>query len=315
MTDDQNDIDAQASVLMKSGIRLFDEGSAEAAAEALGYFDRALLLRRTLPIDAVPVFRYGLAACLLNRADALVRLGGDDNLSDALGAYDEASSLLQALPLSDDPRFPRRLAMAHQNRGVALQIRDAADPRAVAAFGEALTVLGAPEAASIADRQYLQGATLANLANAWTSRQEEGAAVSARQAATDAMVLVAETEAADVDAAEVGLKARHVLCRTVARQLSTTGPLSDGVHEATDAVDDGLRLVRLWEQKGVEQFRPIAADLFRFGAMVYGTFQPHFLEEFLHDQLDPASAPEAYFESAEMRAAFARVRRALENNA
>ena len=310
MTDDPNDIDAQASVLMKSGIRLFDEGSTEGAAEALGYFDRALSLRRRLPIDAVPTFRYGLAACLLNRADALVRLGGDDNLSEALGAYDEAASLLQALPLSEDPRFPRRLAMAHQNRGVALQIRDAADPRAVAAFAEALTVLGAPEAASIADRQYLQGATLVNLANAWTSMPAEGAAP-ARQAATDAMILVADSEAADVDAAEVGLKARHVLCRTVARQLSTSGPLSDGVHEATDAVDDGLRLVRLWEQKGVARFRPVAADLFHFGAIVYGTFQPHFLEEYLREQLDPASAPAAYFESAEMQEAIARVKNAF----
>ena len=33
MTDDPNDIDAQASVLMKSGIRLFNEESTEGAAE------------------------------------------------------------------------------------------------------------------------------------------------------------------------------------------------------------------------------------------------------------------------------------------
>src|SRR5262245_6728094 len=103
---------------MKRGIELLNQGSMEGAAEALGLFESALSLRRQLPIDAVPLFRYGLAACLLNRADVLVRLGGGDNLAAALDGYDEATSLLRSLPLGDDPRFARRLAMAHQNRGI-----------------------------------------------------------------------------------------------------------------------------------------------------------------------------------------------------
>jgi len=310
MTDDASEIDAQASVLMKSGIRLLNEGSREGAAEALGYFDRALSLRRRLPIDMVPVFRYGLAACLLNRADAFVRLGGDGNLEAALGAYDEATSLLRTLPLGDDPRFARRLAMAHQNRGIALQLRDATDLGAVAAFNEALNVLAAPEAASITDREYLRAAALVNLANAWAAMKAEGAAAFARQAALDAMTLVAESEATDTAAAEVGLKARHILCRAVAQNLSTASSgahVPDGVHEATDAVDDGLRLVRLWEQNGIARFRPVAADLLVFGVFVYGTFQPHFVDEFVRENLDPASAPSEFLESVEIRGAIARI--------
>lgn len=68
-------IDAQASVLMKRGIALMDSGRADVIPEALTCFDQARELRSGLPIREVPDLRYGLAACWLNRADALVRLG------------------------------------------------------------------------------------------------------------------------------------------------------------------------------------------------------------------------------------------------
>src|SRR5688572_24363916 len=103
-------IDAQASMLMKRGIRLLSDATPDAISEALACFDRALELRSRLPIDAVPVFRYGLAACWLNRADALIRLGHAALISDALRAYDEGIALLRGLPLHEDARFPRRLA-------------------------------------------------------------------------------------------------------------------------------------------------------------------------------------------------------------
>src|SRR5690349_2426811 len=104
MTETPDDIDAHASALTKNGLALLNETSREAAVEALGYFDRALSLRRRLPLDANPTFRYGLAACLLNRADVLVRLGENGSLESALDGYDEAISLLRELPLGDDPR-------------------------------------------------------------------------------------------------------------------------------------------------------------------------------------------------------------------
>jgi hypothetical protein len=82
-------IDAQASVLMKRGIGLLTDAQPEAVSEALGCFDRALELRSRLPIDDVPVLRYGLAACWLNRADALMRLGDAAQIADALRAFDD----------------------------------------------------------------------------------------------------------------------------------------------------------------------------------------------------------------------------------
>ena len=79
--------------------------------------------------------------------------------------------------------------------------------------------------------------------------------------------------------------------------------MPDDVHEATDAVDDGLALVRRWEQRGVESFRAVAFELFRFGARVYARYQPQFLDEFIADNMDPALSSPGYVNDPDMRLA------------
>ena len=301
-------IDAEASVLMKRGIRLMSSTHSADITEALGCFDRALDKRRALPIDDFPLLRYGLAACWLNRADALIRLDHGGQLTAALHAYDEGILLLRRLPLDEDARFPRRLAMAHHNRGLALLGHadgDFAD--AVIAFSEAIAVLEHDQSAPIPDRHYLLAVVWMNLANARASRTTTESAVLARDAARRAMAFAEPLEEEDADAAEAGLKARHILCQTIAVRLSHPASLGDAmpddVHEATDVADDGLRLVHRWEQKGIARFRGIAYDLFRFGARVYARYQPQFLNEFVRDNLDPERSSPGYVESAEMQSA------------
>jgi tetratricopeptide (TPR) repeat protein len=305
-------VNNEASALMKRGIALLDEGSHDAVAEALGLFERALELRKRLPIESAPLLRFGLAACWLNRADALVRLGGEDRLSAAIRSYDAGIILLRDLSLAEDARFPRRLAIAHQNRGLALQaLGPAHAAEAIGAFTDAVAILDDEAAAPIPDRHHLLAVVCVNLANARASVESAGWETDARREALRAIALAADLEERDADAAEVGLKARHVLCRTVAARLSQTAPnqtmsgqtMPDDVHEATDAVDEGLDLARRWEQKGVARFRGVACDLFRFGARVYAVYQPHFLDEFVLENLDPAHSSAAYVGSAEMRMA------------
>jgi len=339
----------EASRLMKQGIRL----AGESPGEALDCFDRALALRRRLPIDQVPVLRYDLAACWLNRAEALSRLGsagldpndprdrdgrGDphdrDDLHDrndphdrddngdrvgaaALQAYDEALALLRTLPLDEDPRFVRRLAIACQNRGrvLASRARDAGETRAaVAAFVEAITVLD-QHGAGVPDRPRLLAAMWMNAANAWMADadadadadEDAHAAIHAGRAARLAIALVEGSEQQDADAAEVGLHARHVLCRVLAATTLAVTPATaiacDDIHDATDLADDALALVEHWERRGITHFRPLAADLFRFGAHVYAAHQPRFLPEFVQEHLDPARSSRDYVESADLRGA------------
>jgi tetratricopeptide (TPR) repeat protein len=300
-------IDTRASVLMKQGIRLLGDTS-PAVADALACFDQALALRQQLPTASNPALRYGLAACWLNRAEALLRLTDGERIPIALQALDEAIGLLRELPLGEDARFPRRLAIAHQNRGLTLLAQGPqALAAAIAAFEEAIALLDHEQAGQIADRRYLLATVWVNLANARISEHSIDSEPTARAAAVRALALVADSEQGDADAAEVGLKARHLRCQAIARRLArpaeAVAAMSAAVHEATDSVDDGLALVRRWERQGVTRFRGVAHDLFRFGVRVYGLYQPQFLDEFIREHSDPRHSSAAYVESADMRAA------------
>jgi tetratricopeptide (TPR) repeat protein len=297
-------INAQASVLMKRGIAFLEEPRREAAIDALHCFDEALELRRRVPPDHSPFQVYLLAACLFNRADALVRMGDVGPTAAALASYDEGIEALQRIPLAENALYPRRLALGFQNRGLALQARgrEGDADLAAASLAEALAVLDQVYSAGIEDRPYLRAVVWLNLANVRAMQASDGAHAAAREAALHAIDAVAGLEASDVNAAAAGLQARHVLCRVCAHSLSqaTDEEMPEDVHKATDAVDDGLELVRSWEQRGVPHFRPLAFDLFRFGARVYARYQPQFVDEFIADNMNPEASSPSYVESPEM---------------
>lgn len=301
-------INQQASTLMKRGIALMEEGRTEANIDALHCFDEALELRRQVPAGHSPFQSYLLAACVLNRADVLVRFNDAGPLAAALISYEEAIDVMRAVPLGEDSRYPRRLATAYQNRGLALQVRGREGDAAAAAtsFAEAIAVLDHTHSAEIPDRDYLRAVVWLNLANLRTTDPEPDAHVESRAAAVRAMAYIGEAENLDPEAARAGLLARHVLCRLCARSLAqvTDGAsMPDDVHEATDAVDDGLALVRRWEQRGVGAFRPIAFELFRFGARVYALYQPQFLTEFIAENQNPELSSAGYVNDPDMRVA------------
>lgn len=305
---DADALNQDASRWMKRGIALLDRGTPAELVEAIGYFDRAIDLRRRLPLDAVPLHRYGLAAGWLNRGDALTRLGGEDDVAAAVAAFDEGLRLLDGLPL-DEPRVRRRAAIAWQNRGLALHAQGAASyADARRSFERARDLLDDPAATALPDRDVLAAAVWTNLANVWIAGDAPGAPHDARDAARRALAsLAAHEPSTELVAAEAALKARHVLCQALGRILPSLGedPAARRalVAEATDAIDDGLAIARRWEQRGVDRFRAIAYDLVRFGARIYATFQPHFLDEFMRENLDPAASSGHFVGSAEMRAA------------
>ena len=132
-----------------------------------------------------------------------------------------------------------------------------------------------------------------SLATLEAARQDSDADRRARDAVKRSLVHLADHKTIDPAAAEAGVRARHFLCRCCANALSQSAvagePMPDDVHEATDAVDDGLALVRAWENARSLIFRPLAFDLFRFGARVYAHYQPHFLREFIEENMNPTS--------------------------
>ncbi len=291
---------------MKEGIRLMPSD----ADAALVCFDQALELRRGLPTE-VPKHAYGLAACWLNRAEALACLG-PAHQAQALRAYDEALVLLRTLPLGADARFSKRLAIAQQNRALVLAAqKPPATADAIAALVDAIAVLDQADAIHAPEREYLLAVVWMNLANILASEATIESDLAAREAARRALESVKAQERDDAAAAEAGLKARHVLCQIAGRRLS----VKDDVHDATDLADEGLVLVREWERRGVDRFRNLAADLFQFGARVYAYYQPHFLHEFVSEQLDPQQSAPSYVQSRPMQEAIAEIATFLEQNA
>jgi tetratricopeptide (TPR) repeat protein len=299
--------DTLANVWTNRGITLLT-GDAEALAEAVDDFDQAIALRSTLPLAENPWYRYGLTSGWMNRADALTRLGGPAKLDEAVRSYDEALVHLRELPAGENPLFRKRLAIAWVNRGLTLLTRGTAPAltEALRSFDEAIASLGPatghPELHLI-------------LAGAWMNRGNTllrvtpPAAFDARGAASSALMLVAEHEAREVIAAEIGFKARHIRCQAIAQILPVAGDAWEApdqlVADATDTVDEGLALARQWELRGETRFRPLACELFRFGARVYQQHQPHFLVEFLVESLDPEQSPGAPSDLREMHTAAA----------
>jgi hypothetical protein len=283
---------------MKRGIALLQENTTASLTASMRWFEAAIKLRRTLPLDENPWYRYVLAAGWMNRGDALTRLGARENLADALHSYDQALRLLRTLELESNPLFRKRLALAWINRGITLQEQETAESlgAALESFNEAIDVLRDPFVLDCAENRLALASALANRGNALLRIKPPSAAL-ARESVEQALALIGGIEEQDLLAAEIGLKARHVLCRALAGQLAdrtATIPSEDLVAAATDAVDDGMKLARLWETRGERRFRDLASELFRFGARAYQMHQPHFLTEFLLENLDPCHSNDAF---------------------
>ena len=290
-------LNAQASALVRRGLQLVEDGRAGAAADALACFDRALAIRVALPVARAPHLQYDLAGTWLNRAAILADTGRASDLAAAMAACDAALTLLCELPLAADPRFPRRLAIAYQNLGMALLVHGgAAVTAAITAFRAAIRVVDNAAGQGIADGTYLLATAWVSLADAQATDPSDTSCRDAMASAGSALHLVRDTERTDPNAAAVGLKARHVFCRALARCLPPAGQsppsLCDDVHLGTDAADEGLALARHWQALGTTRFQSVADDLFRFGARLYARYQPQFLCEFVIDHRGGTTLPD-----------------------
>jgi hypothetical protein len=282
-------------------------GTEAALVEAVRAYDAALALLRAEPPGGGNDVRYELARVWMNRARARQKAGNRAGFADAVLAYDEAIAAGSLLPIATHPDYRNCLGAAWLNRGqVLLQLGDPASlPAAIRSQEKAVELLRPlPIDRDLDYRLNLAGAEL-NLANALLIAADPTTLERARCAAKNAVVLVSAGEDATAQLADLGLKARRALCEALGRLLfaaaadeATVRELAD---EASDAVDTGLGVARRWEQRGVPHFRPLAGRLYRFGAQLYQLHQPHFLAEFLLENLDPASAPAAWTASAEFQ--------------
>jgi len=302
---DASRCDQQANARLLHGLTLLEENTPASLREAVRYFDDAIELRRHLPLVENCWFRYGLIAGWMNRGDALTRLGSAGELGEALRSYDEAFTQLRELPMHESSLFIKRLAIAWMNRGCTLMKR--ATPgdivTATESFREAIAAAENFHSANRDEGVPLLAGAWMNLGNALIQRAPPDASL-ARDAARAALNLCRPVEPNEVGVAEIGLKARHILCQALAQLLAGDNLVSaqrdELLTEATDAVDEGMALARAWELRGAKQFRSPVAELFRFGCRVYQIHHPHFLAEFLLENLDPARSDGAFASNLQM---------------
>lgn len=287
--------DRVANGWTRSGIAFLQENTEASLRESILCFDQAITLRSSLPLEENVWFRYGLTAGWLNKGDALTRLGSTDQLLQAVHCYNEALSHLLFLPVEEHLLFRKRRIIAWTNRGITFQKLGLKEmlPEAIRSFEEALAILTSPATPKDKEFQCLQAGVWMNLAHVLL--QSGGDRFhEARAAATEAISGVANRESISLPEAEVGLKARHALCQTNAHLLSEgeadPSLILELVSEATDAVEESIELAKTWEGRDIHDFRPLLHELFRFGARIYQSYQPHFLVEFLLEGLEDSAS-------------------------
>jgi tetratricopeptide (TPR) repeat protein len=293
-----------ANILTNKGITLLQSHEEAMLREAVSCFEQSAEHRRKLPRDMHNV-RWGLAAACMNRGDALTRLGKPEDLQEAVHSYDEAIQCLQELGGFDHPPYVVRYAVAYMNRGHALMAQDSPEgvTEAIKSFSSATAMMEMhTEKDSVEYHGTLGCAMMCHAAARMEQGREHAGEVA--EEARKAIAHVERFEKDDLLSTEVSLKSRHLLCRALATMLDRTPPdapeVDEWITEVTDTVDEGMALERLWEQRGLEGFRLMAVELFRFGVRVFFIRQPHFLAEFILECLDPEKSPGAPVTSEEM---------------
>lgn len=266
--------------------------------EATEAFDQAIAVLGQVSQEA-PVNRHALAAAWMNRAQVVRSSPEAGGVAEAINSWDQALTLLETLPLDQEPRLRSDLAVACLNRSQLFLTPGQGFSAAEAARLQerALSLLESlPDKDTAPWRHRLASARL-NYAQALTGAENAALQAQAAAVAQEALTQMEPDQREGPPSAEVALKARQVLCNLLGLRLGTPvgqdEALSADVSTASDLVDEALELIRHWEQKGQRAFRPLAGWFLQFGGHLLRVHQPHFLAEFLLENLDPSRAPGA----------------------
>ena len=272
---------------LQLGQKLEAEGK---IADAIAAYDRAIALLRSSGSSREIADRRALGIAWMNRGNALQKLpassherervDSESTHPDVLAAYDAAIALFETLPYETDPAFRNHLGAAWLNRGHALLVANRlAD--AAHSFEQAIALLQTlPLETDPYYRLNLSGAQT-NLAHATFATTPERALAATRAA----LETLRDVERAHDAFAAMSLRARRAMVMAIGEILRRGSQETALANEATDAIEDGLALMRDYETRGNPTLRPLAARLFQLGAQIYRIHQPHFLAEFVLESL------------------------------
>lgn len=264
---------------MQQGIAFLTQGEWR---EALGHFDRAVMLRESTPWREDPESAWLLAAAWINRSDALRRL--DERLMpEAIRSLDRSIEAMAHVRLAEKPVFVERLILAWINRGTACgEIGD--HTGALEGFFHAEAIFHEWGAEVTPERRFMRSMCHVNRARVLLDlgRAEEG-----WREAHAGVEILRGMEPGDGLVSQAGVRGRSVLCRALAALVEEpegAARFDDWIAEATDVAEEALAIVK---RTGLED--PSVPDLVRYGAKIYRACQPQFLGEFVAEWLAPES--------------------------
>ncbi|MGV3660249.1 MAG: hypothetical protein ACO1TE_08685 [Prosthecobacter sp.] len=307
MLDDPVQRHELANGISQRGIALLSADDTSLLPEALHCFEKAIVLRRDLPLEENLWFRWGLSAGWMNRGDVLTRMRDPDLLPEAVRSYDEAIRHLEKMPVVEEPNVPGRHALAWMNRAITLRAQRTPESLAEAlrSLGQATALL---ETHATPERPLdpMTQATLGMNRSALLLEVSPPRMLEAMKSADEVLVLCHPLESTDLLAAEVGLKARHAYCHAVAMLLESppvdTRHADDWILQATERVEEAMSLTARWSGQG-HAFKELRLELFHYGCRIYLAYQPQFMAEFLLDVLDPEQGSPLLSQTEDLHAA------------
>ncbi len=281
-----------AAVLGNIGHARFRLGDPEQLAASETFYRRAIDILEKLDWKDTPRYRHQLATTYLNLANTLARLGKPAEPSEpAIAAFDKALECTAELAAEDDNMAVLRASI---RSSLARALQWCADhqrlERAGREFEGAIRIL---EKLPYNEDQRLAlelAACHANRATLISRAKPSKATIDATlQSGEVALQLAGPTEQSNLFAAETAINARRAICHTFGILVGSQEPqVKADIHDkATDLVEDGLKVIRLWESRAATGLRPSAQHLFHLGCAFYCLQQPQFLPEFVNDYLVP----------------------------
>ncbi|WP_404425750.1 hypothetical protein [Nibricoccus sp. IMCC34717] len=286
----------EANVWMAQAQALAGLDGANRWRDAIAALDSAIALRREIAGGKHPEVNHAIAVAWTNRAEILARAGVAENQEEIVRSFREAIAIMQALPYQEHDGLRHQLASTLMNLGIAEQGGAEGVQRALARIEECIALVEGQNLVNSSEGRHLLACALLNRGGLKAALPGANPPEVVAAAAREVLALLNGHEDEQPQVSEVALRARIFLVRAGGDVLDrdpSKAPTAEAVAELTDAVDDGLTLVKSWEKRGLAAFRPMAAELFIHGVQLYRKHQPQFLAEYAIETLDTARSPEA----------------------
>lgn len=277
--------------------------SKETLEQAGNCFRQSLAILEELPWKENARFRHQLAATWLNLGNLYARQSNPQKPEKrTVDAYEKSLEVLDGLP-AEENAIGSMIAAVRSSLGRALMwSTDSSNlDLAIASFEETIRVIAKVKDKSDPRLAIEMASAHANRANLLSRAKPSAKSVEETiKSAEFALKIAGPNEQTHLVAAEISLSARRSICHAYGMLISGQKPeVQQEMHDkASDILEEGLKLVKDWEAKGAQGMRPSAQHLFHLGCAFYCTQQPHFLPEFIKENLDESSPDKVMHESA-----------------